>query len=228
MENKQNDNQYDGILKKLDSLENKINEISAQKYESEELNELYTALSKAQMEMSTIKPSSINPFFKSKYADLAKIVSACRPALAKNGLCVIQRTLSRAGRTYLFTRLAHSSGQWISSNMIINPPKSDIQSIGSYITYLKRYEYAAMVNAIVTDEDDDGEAAMKPIREKKAVKSTVTKDQTQILAKELEGDSSLLKNILNAYGIQKLSDIPSNQFEKCLNRIKQIKGAKDD
>ena len=62
-------------------------------FESTELSELFTALSKAQLEMEVAKTDSVNPFFKSKYADLASVVKASRPHLAKNGLSIIQRVI---------------------------------------------------------------------------------------------------------------------------------------
>lgn len=63
-----------------------------------------------------------------------------------------------AGMT-LMTRLCHASGQWIESSMTVNPPKQDIQSLGSYLTYLRRYTYSAIVGVVASEEDDDGEAA---------------------------------------------------------------------
>jgi hypothetical protein len=43
--------------------------------------------------------------------------------------------------------------------MTVNPPKQDIQSLGSYLTYLRRYTYSAIVGVVASEEDDDGEAA---------------------------------------------------------------------
>ena len=130
-------------------------------FESESLDKLYAALAKAQLEMLPAKTTSSNPFFKSKYADLASIVKASRRSLGTNGLAVIQRIVRNgsAGMT-LLTRLCHSSGQWIESSMTVNPPKQDIQSLGSYLTYLRRYTYSSIVGVVACDDDDDGEAAI--------------------------------------------------------------------
>ena len=57
--------------------------------ESIELDKLYAALAKAQLEMFPAKTGSSNPYFKSKYADLASIVKASRKPLGANGLSVI-------------------------------------------------------------------------------------------------------------------------------------------
>lgn len=125
-----------------------------------ELNELFNALAKAQGEMEEAKTDSKNPFFKSNYADLASIIRASRKALAKYGLSVTQPVRTFQGKRYLFTRLGHASGQWIEGGIPLSPPKEDIQSLGSYITYLRRYCYAAMVGVVASGEDDDGEKAM--------------------------------------------------------------------
>jgi hypothetical protein len=129
--------------------------------ESRSLDKLYTALAKPQLEMLPAKTGSNNPFFKSKYADLASIVKASRTYLGTNGLAVIQRIVRNgsAGMT-LLTRLCHSSGQWIESSMTVNPPKQDIQSLGSYLTYLRRYTYSSIVGVVACEEYDDGEAAI--------------------------------------------------------------------
>ena len=128
---------------------------------SSSLYKLYAALAKAQLEMLPAKTSSSNPFFKSKYADLASIVKASRKPLGINGLSIIQRVVrsGSAGMT-LLTRLCHASGQWIESSMTVNPPKQDIQSLGSYLTYLRRYTYSSIVGVVSSEEDDDAEAAI--------------------------------------------------------------------
>jgi hypothetical protein len=138
------------LLKKIDS----------KPHRSEELKDLFTALSKAQAEMETAELSSENPFFKTRYADLAAIVKASRPALTKHGLCIIQQIITHEdAQTMLHTMLCHTSGQWVESRVRIVPPKNDVQSIGSYITYLRRYSIAAICG-IVSSDDDDGEMAV--------------------------------------------------------------------
>jgi hypothetical protein len=128
--------------------------------QSEHINELASALSKAQGEMEAAIKDSSNPFFKSKYADLNSIWSACRLPLSKNGLAVIQTIdQNESGQLVLITLLCHCSGQWIRSRAPIITQKHDPQSIGSAITYFKRYSLSAIVG-VSTDEDDDGEGAM--------------------------------------------------------------------
>lgn len=122
--------------------------------------ELFTALVKAQAEMEVAELSRENPFFKSRYADFTEIVKATRPYLTKYGLSVIQPIITVGDQMLLRTMLCHTSGEYISSEIRINPPKTDVQSLGSYITYVRRYSYVSLVGACTGDEDDDGNKAV--------------------------------------------------------------------
>ena len=51
---------------------------------------LYAALAAAQADMGPALKDSTNPAFKSKYADLASVMTACLPALNAHGIAVIQ------------------------------------------------------------------------------------------------------------------------------------------
>jgi|ETNvirenome_6_85_1030632.scaffolds.fasta_scaffold08224_4 hypothetical protein len=204
--------------------------------ESADLGKLFEALAKAQLDMEVAKTDQTNPFFKSNYADLASIVKASRPFLAKNGLSVAQRIIPNdQGQLLLFTRLCHASGQWMESMMPIVPPKNDIQTIGSYITYLRRYNYAAMVGVVASGEDDDGETAMAVPRANpnsskpsdNGSESNISKAQLQVLADELEGFEEVLESLLKGFKIAKLSDLPAKNYTKCLQRIREIKRAKE-
>ncbi len=127
---------------------------------SEQIDQLATALAKAQAELLIANKNQKNPFFKNSYADFESIIAASRPALTKYGLSVVQPPfIYEDGQSYLVTILMHSSGQWIRSKARHNPPKADIQSLASYNTYLKRMCYASLIG-VATGEDDDGEAAM--------------------------------------------------------------------
>jgi hypothetical protein len=127
---------------------------------SEHINELATALSKAQGEMESAKEDSLNPHFKSKYADLHSIWSACRGPLSRHGLAIIQTMdVNDKGQLMLVTLLTHTSGQWVSSNCPVITQRQDPQGYGAALTYFKRYSLSAMVG-VSSDEDDDAERAM--------------------------------------------------------------------
>lgn len=125
---------------------------------SEQINELAAALSKAQGKITGALKDSENPFFKSKYADLASCWDAAREQLAANGLAVIQTTsVGDNGAAVVTTMLAHSSGQWVRDTIALMPVKGDPQGMGSCYTYARRYSLAAIVG--IAQVDDDGNAA---------------------------------------------------------------------
>lgn len=124
---------------------------------SEQINEIAAALSKAQAVIAGAVKDSVNPHFKSAYADLASVWEACRKPLTDHGLSVAQTAATEDGRVGVTTLLMHASGQWISDTLVMKPTKDDPQGVGSCITYARRYALAAMVG--VAPEDDDGNAA---------------------------------------------------------------------
>ena len=127
------------------------------------LAELAKALCKAQGKMKHAIKDANNPFFHSKYADLASVVEASRPSLTENGLSVVQFTKGN----FLHTMLLHESGEWVRGSIELKPMRQvkdtgwaaseDPQSYGSCITYARRYAMAAITG--VATEDDDGNAA---------------------------------------------------------------------
>jgi len=126
--------------------------------QSEQINELAASLSKAQGKITGALKDSSNPFFKTKYADLASVWDACREQLSANGLAVVQTVSGEGEMLRVTTSLIHSSGQWMRDTLPLKPSKSDPQGIGSAITYARRYALAAIVG--VAQIDDDAEAAM--------------------------------------------------------------------
>ena len=122
----------------------------------ENINELATALAKAQGEMKAAKMDKTN-YYGGRYATLASIQEATRPVLSKHGLSIVQLTQQADNGILIETIMLHSSGQSISSDWLM-PPQQDVQKAGSYLSYVKRYEWASICG-IAGDDDDDGESA---------------------------------------------------------------------
>lgn len=129
---------------------------------SDQINELATALAKAQKQIKPATATAWNPHFKKNYADLTSVWEACREALASNSLSVSQAAgKDESGKPVLETRLIHSSGQWIESVMPLILQRQDMQGLGSAITYSRRFALAAIVGVAPEEEDDDGNEASK-------------------------------------------------------------------
>ena len=119
------------------------------------------AFAAAQLELENVTKDKTNPAFKSQYATLAAVLDVVRPVMAKHGIAIIQAPGNNdAGQVTVTTTLAHESGEWMSSCVIVPTPKNDAQGVGSAISYGRRYSLAAMCG--VAQEDDDGNAASAP------------------------------------------------------------------
>ncbi len=178
---------------------------------SENINELAAALAKAQGELKNAGKNSDNPYFKSKYADLAEILNTVREPLAKYGLAITQLYDGMNGKDIaVTTMLMHSSGQYIANTGNYPVSKQDIQGVGSAITYARRYSLAAMLG--LAQEDDDGNTAcQKPQQQRSDTKVFVAHDQygTKVLLRE---------------GYKYLQDVEKGNLEQLL-RMEQYKAA---
>lgn len=129
---------------------------------SENINELATALSRAQgsfknppKDKTATVPMKSGGKYTYQYADLATMIDTVRDPLSKNGLAVNQLITSDNERDYVETVLMHTSGQWMSSRYPLGTYDRP-QDLGSAITYLRRYCLSAILG-IASDEDDDAE-----------------------------------------------------------------------
>lgn len=129
--------------------------------QSESIAKLAEAIAKAQGQMKPVKKDTINPFFGKKYADLASVWDSMGPFFA-NGIAITQSayTPERPGYVGIETQLTHISGEWKRERLELPVVKQDPQGFGSALTYCRRY--SLMMTGVVTEEDDDGNAASQP------------------------------------------------------------------
>jgi len=171
---------------------------------SDNFSELVTALAKARKEFKPVLRSSFNTYFNSYYAELGELVEATKDALSDNGLVMIQSpNFNYELGVTVETWLMHSSGQWFRDDILCPVKKTvkdkdtkevmvldpDAQTIGTAITYLRRYAYGAMLN-LASEADDDGNAAadrkpekkqQKPAPKPAPPKSELTEEQKKLL-----------------------------------------------
>lgn len=131
---------------------------------SRTLGEIAKALAAFQAEAPTVGKSktadvkSDRASYSYSYADLADITKAAYPKLGSHGLAFT--ALPDHGQIY--GMLIHESGEYLSGNLPI--PGSGMQALGSSITYARRYLFGCLTG-IVTEEDDDGQAATQEARQ---------------------------------------------------------------
>jgi hypothetical protein len=198
---------------------------------SAEIKELAIALCKVQSELPVAGYNKDNPFHKSKYADLTGCVMASRQILTANGLCVSQVFLPKDGINYLITLLIHKSGQWLSSCIELKPADNKAQTLGSLLTYLRRYSYNSITGVVTGDEDDDGEQAQArhiaaEAPKKPNSKPKISLEQVKILVKEVGSDKSLMDEIMRKCNLKTLADLEADRFDGALKWIKETKAKK--
>lgn len=123
-----------------------------------EIAELSAAMARAFGAIEGAIKGKANPAFRSRYADLAAVVDAIKPALAEHGLWFRQVTHPADGGVCVETVIHHASGQSIGCGPLFVPAmKQDPQGFGAALTYARRY--SLMTAFGVPAEDDDGNAA---------------------------------------------------------------------
>lgn len=120
---------------------------------------VYVALAQAQAEMGPLVKGSVNPAFKSKYADLADLTAAVREPLTRNGLS-FYHSMVLGDRDLMRTSLVHGeSDTRIDCDVPLIVDRNNMQGMKSATTYAKRIGLESVTG--IAPEDDDGNAAAK-------------------------------------------------------------------
>jgi hypothetical protein len=125
---------------------------------STSIKEIAKALLLFHSKVQKIAKSEINPFFKSKYADLPAILDSIQDPLQESGLSFCQFPEENS----LTTILMHGeSGEFLQGTYNLHAEKINPQGLGSAITYARRYALGAILGLNV-DNDDDGNKGSEP------------------------------------------------------------------
>jgi hypothetical protein len=132
---------------------------------SESIGAIAGALAKAQIELANPEKSLIatirSPFPREsdrsfRYASLSSGLDLVRKSLGRHEIATVQTTSidEAAGLIRLTTTLAHSSGEWVSSDWPVCPVSetSAPRRMGAALTYARRYALFTLVG--IADEDD--------------------------------------------------------------------------
>jgi hypothetical protein len=143
------------------SLKERVAEMRDQQEARKSQAALYAALAKAQGEFKPVAKNRAVQIrmkeggtYRFEYADLEQLISCTRPALAANGLAVVQRVTEDA----LSTELVHADGGMLRSKTELPRMGNDPKAYGAAITYLRRYAYSALLCLAADDDlDEDGQ-----------------------------------------------------------------------
>jgi len=134
--------------------------------QSESVKEIATALVGFHKIVGKVVKDSTNPHFKNRYASLSAIIETVQEPLAANGLVIVQSPMDRNA---LVTTIYHQSGEWIQSCVEFVPRDDSPQSLGSAITYARRYALGAMLSLNIDEDDDATKASSGPPRQSQTV-----------------------------------------------------------
>lgn len=195
---------------------------------------LADAVAAAQAEMRDPPRDRENPHFKSKFASLASILQSVRAPLGRCGVAIYQRAEVHEGQVSVETALVWR-GEREASTLTAAPRDLTPQSIGSTITYLRRYGLAAMAG-VAPDDDDDGESASKseqrPAQQRpeppRAPPPTQTADDWQRRKESASRRVTAARTALTAAGVSaarltELTGRPANavQLEQSADRLEE-------
>ena len=135
-----------------------------QQRSSELIGTIAGALAKAQIELTNPEKSLIGTIGSAirenqrtfRYAPLSSGLDVVRKSLGRHEIATVQTTAMNpeTGLIHLTTMLAHSSGEWLSSEWPVCPISETAapQRMGAALTYARRYALFALVG--IAGEDD--------------------------------------------------------------------------
>ena len=200
--------------------------------ESEQKDQLYTALAQAQVEFPTIRVN--RKAFKNEYADLYAMLKPVFPVLTKYNLSV-HEVSGFVGDNHVYgVRLAHKSGQYTTNvfPFIYDDPKASDQKthkIAGAQTYFFRYYVKGILGLLISDdpEDDDGQGCNVDNKTQHSYDEHISGYQLADIENILKGDPDIAKALLKGYNIQELGHLPKDQYLKIVEGIRFRKSEYD-
>jgi hypothetical protein len=113
---------------------------------------IYKKLLEVQKEVGAISKDSKNPFFKSKYFDINKLIEVVNPVLSDKGIVLLQPIQDNKVQSVL---VDSESGDSVKSELEL-PNLTDPQKVGSCISYYRRYTLSSLLGLQAEDEDGNG------------------------------------------------------------------------
>lgn len=179
------------------------------------------ALSRIQAKLPQIQKDGrivVKGVERSRYAKLEDIDIVIRPLLDEEGFAFSFDSKSLDGKLFdLSCTLSHREGHSVTKSLLLPMDKSDyrsdVQSIGSTVSYGKRQLIKMHLNLIERDEDDDGNGGDEPI----------TDEQAKDIHTAIADNKFDLAAFLDYMRVDALKDIKSKDYTRAMNAIETKK-----
>jgi hypothetical protein len=156
----------------------------------------------------------------SKYARWEDINEAIKPVLAKHGFALdfasTQDDRSVSITAILTHRNGHSKESMLRLPLDTSGAKNTVQSIGSTVTYGKRYSAGLVLNLTsrdAQDRDDDGNGNGN------VASTTIGEAQIAELQRKIIDSDSDLPRFLKYFSITDLADLPASKFDEAVRAL---------
>lgn len=180
---------------------------------------IYTALCAAQAGMGKVTKGSVNPAFKSRYADLADVVSVVVPALTEQGIAMYHTMIRDEHGMVMRTTLAHgATDTHIHCDVPLIVNKNDMQGMKSATTYAKRIGVESVTG--IAAEDDDGNAAAKAAPKQEAPK-TINADQFRLIQGLIEITATDEAKFCQFMKVSDLHEMTAKQADDAIAMLKK-------
>ena len=184
------------------------------------VDKIIPALIEIQKEVTNVFKSSQG--YNYKYAKLDPILDMLRPLANKHNVLIWQDASSIDGhRVTITTEFIHASGQKKGESLNVSIPDlakmNSLQSLGSTISYIRRYHLMMMIGICGTD-DDDGKVGGEHIDNER--KELVT----MVVAHSLDNGPSqeIIQKAFQHYGVRSAEQLTTAQLHAIINRINAL------
>jgi hypothetical protein len=194
--------------------------------------ELSAALAKAQGAFAPVTKSKTAQVRSDKgnysytYSTLDELIAATRPALSANGLACIQHARTDGQRVVVVTELLHTSGQRLAfpEIMIALPAGGTPQSIGSALTYARRYSLSASLGvgqAATADKAEPRKAEKKQVTKPTpaGVISDAQRTRLYTIASTQHWSTEDTKALLKRFGFDSSKDVTVDKYDAIVAAI---------
>lgn len=181
--------------------------------------EYQAAMALAQAEIGPVVKDRKNEHTKSMYATLEAVDAAIRPIYTAHGFSLSFDAPDVTEKGLLIScDVLHSSGHSEHKTLLgaldtVGPSgtrnKTDIQGLGSTVSYLRRYLTCMVFNVTVKNEDKDGNKTAQTINAAQYVELT---EKLELVKGDPEKFAELFR-------VQSLTEIPASRFDDAIRKI---------